>query len=95
MLCENLSVSASTMYRAFRRGVGLSPKQYIRVIRYRAFTDNLLEEASGRPAAFVAALSGYADQPHAAREFSRFTGMSAREFRNTHDGIAKLMARSE
>lgn len=92
-LQTTLKVSASTLYRAFRQGVGLSPKQYIQVMRYRKFTDNLLEEAGGQPAALVAALAGYADQAHATREFTRFTGMTATAFRDTHDGIARLMAR--
>lgn len=90
-----LNVSASTLYRSFRRGIGLSPKQYIQVMRYRSFTDKLLKEAGGQPAALLAALAGYADQAHASREFTRFTGMTARAFRNTHDGIARLMARSD
>lgn len=93
-LHASLNVSASTLYRAFRRGIGLSPKQYIQVMRYRTFTDTLLDESGGHPAALVAALSGYADEAHASREFSRFTGMTATEFRDTYDGIARLMARS-
>jgi len=92
-LHAGLHVSASTLYRVFRCGIGLSPKQYIQVIRYRAFTDALLEESGGQPAALVAALSGYADEAHASREFSRFTGMTATMFRDTFDGIARLMAR--
>lgn len=94
-LATDLAVSASTLYRAFRRGVGLSPKQYLQVIRYRAFTDALLAEAGGRPTALLASLAGYADQSHASRDFTRFTGMTAAAFRDTHDGIARLMARDE
>lgn len=94
-LQQELNVSASTLYRAFRRGIGLSPKQYIQVIRYRGFTDTLMAETGGQPAALVAALSGYADQPHAVRDFTRFTGMSASKFRDTYDGIARLMARKD
>lgn len=41
-LCRELTTSASTLYRAFRRGIGLSPKQYIQVMRHRAFTDRLM-----------------------------------------------------
>lgn len=92
-LHASLHVSPSTLYRVFRRGTGLSPKRYIQVIRYRRFTDSLLEESGGQPAALVAALSGYADEAHASREFSRFTGMTATAFRDTYDGIARLMAR--
>ncbi|MCL3861004.1 helix-turn-helix domain-containing protein [Actinotalea sp. K2] len=89
-----LAVSSSTLYRTFRRGIGLSPKQYVQVMRHRAFTDALLAGTGGVPTALVASLSGYADQPHAAREFTRFTGMTTTAFRDTYDGIARLMARS-
>lgn len=90
-LPATLLVSASTLYRAFRRGVGLSPKQYIQVMRHRAFTDALLAEANGLPTALLASLAGYADQSHAARDFSRYTGMTATAFRDVYDGIARLM----
>ncbi|MFN3600759.1 MAG: helix-turn-helix domain-containing protein [Dietzia sp.] len=89
-----LAVSASTLYRTFRIHTGMSPKQYIQVMRYRAFTDRLLAESGGHPAALLAALSGYADQSHSSRDFVRYTGMSARAFRDAYDGIARLMARS-
>jgi len=92
-LAAAVGVSASTLYRVFRHGVGLSPKQYVQVMRYRAFTDGLLSESDGTPTALVAALSGYADQSHASRDFTRFTGMTATVFRDTYDGIARLMAR--
>lgn len=91
-LPATLLVSASTLYRAFRRSIGLSPKQYIQVMRYRTFTDNLLAEAGGTPTALLASLGGYADQSHASRDFARFTGMSATAFRDVYDGIARLMA---
>ncbi|PRB19196.1 helix-turn-helix domain-containing protein [Microbacterium sp. MYb62] len=87
-----LAVSSSTLYRAFRDLVGLSPKQYIQVMRHRAFTDRLLERADREPAALLAAIAGYADQPHASREFTRFTGMTVTAFRHRYDGIARLMA---
>ena len=91
-LSRSLGVSPSTLYRAFRDGIGLTPKQYVQVMRFRRFTDAVLAETSGRPAALLAALAGYADQAHASRDFSRFTGMSASAFRDTYDGIARLMA---
>ncbi|MEQ3553911.1 helix-turn-helix domain-containing protein [Pseudonocardia nematodicida] len=84
--------SASTLYRAFRHGVGLTPKQYIQVMRHRGFTDRLLSGSGGEPMALLAALSGYADQSHASHDFTRFTGMTVTAFRDTYDGVARLMA---
>jgi AraC-like DNA-binding protein len=94
-LADRLHAAPSTLYRAFRRRVGLSPKQYVQIMRYRAFTDALIAEGGGAPTTLLAGLAGYADQAHAARDFSRFTGMAASRFRDTHDGIAALMARTD
>jgi AraC-like DNA-binding protein len=94
-LADRLHAAPSTLYRAFRRRVGLSPKQYVQIMRYRAFTDALIAEGGGAPTTLLAGLAGYADQAHAARDVSRFTGMAASRFRDTHDGIAALMARTD
>ncbi|MGZ0151566.1 AraC family transcriptional regulator [Kribbella sp. WER1] len=82
--------SYSTLYRLFRRSVGIGPKQYAEIIRYYDFVGGLL----GGPAdaaATLAALHGYYDQAHAAREFKRYTGVSATTFLEVQNGIAALM----
>ncbi|HET6741931.1 MAG TPA: AraC family transcriptional regulator [Kribbella sp.] len=84
------ATSYSTLYRLFRRDVGIGPKQYAEIIRYYHFAGGLL----GGPADAAAALSafhGYYDQAHAARDFKRYTGLSATEFRAVQNGIAALM----
>lgn len=91
-LPARLGTSASTLYRAFRDRIGLTPKQYVNVMRFRMLTDSLVRDASNRPNALLAALAGYSDQSHASRDFTRFTGMTATAFRDTYDGIARLMA---
>src|SRR5690606_16907314 len=55
-LADRLHTAPSTLYRAFRRGVGLSPKQYVQIMRYRAFTDALIAEGGGAPTALLAGL---------------------------------------
>ncbi len=82
--------SYSTLYRLFRRSVGIGPKQYAEIIRYYHFVGGLL----GGPAdaaATLSALHGYYDQAHAARDFRRYTGVSATQFRDVQNGIAALM----
>jgi AraC-like DNA-binding protein len=82
--------SYSTLYRGFVRTVGIGPKQYAEILRYYHFVGGLL----GGPAdaaATVAALHGYYDQAHAARDFKRYTGVSATSFRAVQNGIAALM----
>ncbi|WP_427889525.1 helix-turn-helix domain-containing protein [Kribbella sp. GL6] len=82
--------SYSTLYRLFRRSVGIGPKQYAEIIRYYDFVGGLL----GGPAdaaATLSALHGYYDQAHAARDFKRYTGVSATTFLAVQNGIAALM----
>jgi len=82
--------SYSTLYRVFRRSLGIGPKQYAEIIRYYHFVGGLL----GGPAdaaATLSALHGYYDQAHAARDFKRYTGVSATTFVTVQNGIAALM----
>ncbi|NUR97361.1 MAG: helix-turn-helix transcriptional regulator, partial [Kribbellaceae bacterium] len=82
--------SYSTLYRLFRRIVGTGPKQYAEIVRYYHFVGSLL----GGPAdatATLSALHGYYDQAHAARDFRKYTGVSATTFRAVQNGIAALM----
>jgi len=92
-LAAALGVSTVTLYRAFRRWVGTSPKEYLSVRRYHRFTSELLAQSRGDSSAMLAAAAGYADQAHAAREFRRHTGMTASAFRDRLDGIAEMMFR--
>lgn len=89
-IVQRCGTSYSTLYRVFRQGVGIGPKQYAELIRYYHFVGGLL----GGPAdaaATLSALHGYYDQAHAARDFKRYTGVSATSFLAVHDGIAALM----
>ncbi|RGE19037.1 AraC family transcriptional regulator [Leucobacter sp. wl10] len=92
-VAAQLAVSRPTLYRAFNRWIGISPKEYLSVRRYASFTSALQERKPGDSAAMLAAATGYADQAHAAREFRRHTGMTATAFRDRLDGIAELMFR--
>ena len=84
-------VAPSTLYRAFVRWVGVSPKVYTSIRRYDGFASTLLARSHGDTGAMLAAAAGYADEAHAAREFRRHTGMGAAAFRRRLDGIAALM----
>jgi hypothetical protein len=69
----------------FRRAVGLSPKVYARVLRFRRSLDILAEQRLARdkrrPLLARAAIeAGYADQAHFAREFRSLSGLSPSEY---------------
>lgn len=74
-LATYLEISERQLQRRFRRAVGLTPKQFARIRRFRACARNLIAE---RPEAWgrVAVAHGYADQAHLNREFARLSGRS-------------------
>jgi AraC-like DNA-binding protein len=65
--------SARTLERRFPEAVGLTPKQYLRYLRFER-AHRLLR--AGRPAGEVAADAGYADQAHLSHELRRLAGLS-------------------
>lgn len=70
-------LSPKQLLARFRDEVGLSPKAFWRVRRFRAALDALGRGARG---AALACELGYADQPHFLREFRVMAGSSPREF---------------
>jgi AraC-like DNA-binding protein len=83
--------STTWLYRLHRSHLGIGPKQYCAIVRYFHFAGDLLAQHHGDSYALLAHLSGYYDQAHAVREFTRFTGASPTTFRRVHNGIARLM----
>lgn len=71
-------LSAKRLLQLFRDEVGLNPKAYWRVRRFRAALAHL-DRRSMNGAALAAAL-GYADQAHFIREFRAISGGSPRQY---------------
>ncbi|UGB39460.1 helix-turn-helix domain-containing protein [Frateuria soli] len=78
LLREN-GVSERRLARMFRRQVGYGPKQYARLLRFRAVVAQVhaLDRVDW---AGVAADGGYCDQAHLAHEFRRFAGVTPGAF---------------
>ncbi|MFE2503947.1 helix-turn-helix domain-containing protein [Streptomyces rubiginosohelvolus] len=70
-LANEVGWSRKRLWSRFRSQIGLAPKHAARLVRFDHAAHLL---AAGRPAAEVAAVSGYADQAHLHREVKAFTG---------------------
>jgi AraC-like DNA-binding protein len=78
-LVRETGLSAYRFNRLFRRQIGMGPKRYARLLRFRA----VVEEADrlGKVEwSCVAADNGYADQSHLVHEFREFAGMTPSAF---------------
>jgi methylphosphotriester-DNA--protein-cysteine methyltransferase len=79
-LAAEIGCSRRYLGAAFRRYVGLPPKAYARLLRFRRAFDRLKANPSVRLDQ-LAIESGYFDQAHFSRDFSEFAGTSPGRFR--------------
>jgi AraC-like DNA-binding protein len=76
---EQVGTTTSTLNRAFRRAIGLTPKPFARVLRLQRM---LATTQFGRPDwAEVAAEHGYFDQAHLINDFRALTGLTPTAYR--------------
>ena len=72
--------SHRTVLTLFRRSVGLTPKEYGRVLRFQHV---LRRVSSATTLVELAMTAGYSDQAHFSREFKAFAGVTPSEYRHT------------
>src|SRR5690606_32743800 len=64
----------------FEQAVGLTPKRYARVLRFKAVLAKLAAEPE-HSLAELALAAGFSDQPHFNKDFRQMAGISPREYR--------------
>lgn len=74
-LAGEFSISQRQLERLYQNQVGVSPKQYSRLLRVEA-ARLVLKQANQSSSADLAAKLGFYDQPHFIREFSAVVGMT-------------------
>lgn len=77
-LCSLLSISERQLERKFKESVGLTPKQYSRILRFQYAKRKFVSQTNSF--ADIAFECNYADQPHFARDFKEFSGMTVSEY---------------
>jgi AraC-like DNA-binding protein len=77
-LAASLGVGARRLERRFDEAVGISPKTFARVARFRRVLAQVRDgaPANGPSWARIAHAAGYADQAHFTREFRRLAGIT-------------------
>ena len=88
-IAKRVACSPRQLEREFAAGVGLSPKELSRIVRFQ----NLLRVAGRRPEASwadLAAHGGYADQAHLVREFKAFSGATPTSQAEMHGALARF-----
>ena len=78
-LANKFNMSVRTLERKFLQYIGLTPKQYTKVIRINRILNNL-KQGSLRKLSDIAYQFGYFDQMHFIKDFKNFTGKCPTEF---------------
>ena len=80
---KNTGLSGRQLERKFARHLGISPKLFARVVRFKAA---VAAAAGPHPPEWVTLAGdlGYADQPHLVREFKTFAGLTPGAYLDAH-----------
>lgn len=78
-ICKNLNVSSRTIQRSFQVNVGISPREYIRIIRFNNVFQYLLENNLEDWQEIIFRF-GYYDQSHFIHDFKSVTGFTPLKF---------------
>lgn len=81
-LTANLHLTERTLQRLFIEYVGISPKQFAKIIQFQASFNHVSEETFSKLTE-IAYENGYTDQPHFIRNFRRFTGKNPSQFKTS------------
>jgi AraC-like DNA-binding protein len=89
-LAGDSGLSIRQLERRFLKQIGVPPRQYVNVIRFRRVFDQLT--TGGRQDwARLALEAGYFDQSHLIRDFHRFIGCSPSQFVSQMRGLTAVM----
>lgn len=87
-LCADHGLSERQLRRRFLDAVGLSPKQYARILRLQSLV-KLADHQTGTEWAGLALDAGYCDQSHLNRECRALTGLSPVQLHAMRHGLSE------
>lgn len=77
-LRDQLYITERTFERKFLKEIGVTPKQFARIIQFN-FSFNQIKESDYTKLTNIAFDNGYADQSHFIRTFKKYTGSTPKE----------------
>lgn len=77
-LRDQLYITERTFERKFLKEIGVTPKQFSRIIQF-SYSYNQIQESDYTKLTNIAFDNGYADQSHFTRTFKKFTGATPKE----------------
>lgn len=77
-LREQLYITERTFERRFKKEIGVTPKQFARIIQF-SFSLNQLQESDYEKLTHIAYENGFTDQSHFIKSFKQFTGATPKE----------------
>mgnify|MGYP001205394094 CR=1 FL=1 len=89
-LADDSGLSIRQLERRFLKQIGVPPRQFVNVVRFRRVFD-LLTTGSRQDWARLALEAGYFDQSHLIRDFHRFIGCSPSQFVSQMRGLTAVM----
>lgn len=87
-LAEKLGYSTRHLSSRFRQHFGMSPKQFIKMVKFNHALKCMDEMNSQRTLASIAHETGYHDQSHFIRDFKSLCGKTPKEILATPDSLA-------
>ena len=83
-LKDTFNLSYRSIHRLYNNSLGLSPKEFLKISRFRKSLNGLqLDETQSQ----VAYKNGYADQSHLIRTFKHYTNLTPRQFMKNVESI--------
>ncbi len=86
-LATEFSISTRHLEREFKKSVGITPKLYIRIIKFSHIFNVMQED---KPWVQVALQSGYFDQSHFIKNFKAFTGEDPSKYGFSDETLANF-----
>lgn len=91
-LARHVGLSTRQLERLFAERVGLTPKKYLRIIRFQEVLRSLREGARSTTWAEVAASHGYYDQAHFIRDFKTFVGIAPSAWQISDESLTAVFS---